>query len=113
MELNEKVRLANTIVEKIIEDFEHTHLSKNLMSNIEVNIIGDKVEIVIPADTYDVEKYLNEGVLIYTNEGSYASDVDEYGGFSRKHKGFLVRSATQGVKQYYQKHKKEVKVNLT
>lgn len=112
MDINEKLRLANKIVENIIADFEKVHLSTNLMSTIEIRVVGNNVEIEIPADIYDVEKYLNEGVLIYTGEGSYASDVDTYGGFSGKHKDFLVRSAEQGTKQFYKERNTEVKVSL-
>ena len=112
IDLQEKLQLANKIVEKIMQDFQLVHLSTNLMSTIEVRVVGNNVEIEIPANIYDVEKYLNEGVLIFTGEGSYASDVDTYGGFSGKHKDYLERSAREGAQEYFRIKGKEVKVSL-
>ena len=111
MDINEKLKLANIIVENIKKEFEKVHLSGNLMETIFVNVIGNNVEIEIPANIYDLEKYLNEGVVIFTGEGSYASDVDIYGGISGKHKGFFERCANQGVETYFKSQGKEVKVS--
>ncbi len=109
--IKEKLKLAELIVERIKKDFEEVHLSGNLASTINVRVVGNNVEIEIPASMYDVQKYLEEGVFIFTGEGSYASEVDTYGGFSGKHTGFFERSVEQGTKDYYKLEGKEVRVN--
>ena len=71
--------LASIIVRKIKEEFSLKHLSGNLTNTITVEMLGDEIKINIPAQTYNMLKYLEKGVVIHTSHGSYASKLDEEG----------------------------------
>ena len=69
-------KLANIIICKLQDEFQEKHLSGNLINTIEI-IINDKdIRIEIPAPTYNMLKYQQEGVIVHTNHGSYASKLD-------------------------------------
>ena len=71
--------LAQIIVRKIKEEFSLKHLSGNLVNTITVEMLGDEIKINIPAQTYNMLKYQEKGVVIHTSHGSYASKLDEEG----------------------------------
>lgn len=68
--------LAIYVKQAIIEGFKRVHLSGNLMDTITVRATPEGVDVEIPAEIYDMKKYQKEGVITYTGEGSYASQLD-------------------------------------
>lgn len=78
MEIN-KEKLAEYIIEELKREFSVKHLSKNLIKTIKLINVGNEVRIEIPARTYNMLKYQKEGVIVYTNHGSYASKLDKEG----------------------------------
>lgn len=76
---NELRKLAEIIIRKLKEEFAVKHLSGNLVNTIVIEMAGDEINIRIPAQTYNMLKYLEKGVVIHTSHGSYASKLDEEG----------------------------------
>ena len=72
-------KLAEIIIRKLKEEFALKHLSGNLANTITVEMASDEINIRIPAQTYNMLKYLEKGVVIHTSHGSYASKLDEEG----------------------------------
>ena len=70
---------AESIVEAIKEEFAIKHLSGNLVETIKVVATEKGIEIDIPAETYNMLKYQQDGVIVHTNHGSYASRLNETG----------------------------------
>lgn len=71
--------LTNVILQKIREEFDAKHMSGNLMNTIEVQSSDDGIQIIIPAQTYNMLLFQNKGVVVHTSNGSYASKLDEEG----------------------------------
>jgi hypothetical protein len=92
--------LAEKIKENIQKEFEFIHLSKNLMDTITVARTTNGYEIEIPAEIYDINKYYKQGVIVYTNEGSYAQEVDDKGGFSTTHKNYIIRAIMNAIEDW-------------
>lgn len=77
--LKELEDLARIIQEKLKEEFADKHLSGNLINTIKIENNVDEIKIHIPAQTYNMLKYQQEGVIIHTGHGSYASKLDTVG----------------------------------
>ena len=108
--------LADIIVKNIKEEFSEKHLSGNLVNTITVEKLGDEIKINIPAQTYNMLKYLEKGVVIHTGHGSYASSLDEegssfmiYPGGTRKgsfrtspgnHKGYVDKVINKSIREW-------------
>lgn len=76
---NELEQLAFIVKRKIEEEFSLKHLSGNLARTIEIVGSADSIEIVIPAQTYNMLMYQTRGVIVPTYRGSYASKLDKEG----------------------------------
>ena len=73
---------ADEVIMFIMKDFRDLHLSGNLTNTLTVEREGlNKVTIRIPAQIYDMYKYLKEKVIIYTGQGSYASRLNDEGSY--------------------------------
>ncbi|MCR4661688.1 MAG: hypothetical protein K5765_06815 [Clostridia bacterium] len=72
-------KLASLVVDKIREEFALKHLSGNLVDTLRIENFDDKIEVIIPAEVYDMLLYQTKGVIVHTGEGSYASTLDENG----------------------------------
>lgn len=72
-------KLAQIILKNIREEFEIKHLSGNLVNTIEVVNTPDGIQIVIPAQTYNMLLYQTKKVVVHTSHGSYASKLDKEG----------------------------------
>ena len=110
-------QLAQIITRKIKEDFEDKHLSGNLARTIEVHGSEDKIEIVIPARTYNMLLYQTRHIVVPRGNGSYASKLDEQGSEfyvytygtrkgSKKihpgnHKGFVDKAIQEGIREWF------------
>ena len=103
--------LANEILTEIKKDFEVTYLSGNLRDTLKVYPTEDGITVEIPAQRYDIKKFTKEGVIIYT-EGSYAQAVDEYGGFSKKHKDYVERAILKAIETVLRRNNQKGDVTL-
>ena len=90
-------QLADYIVEYIKADFQTIYLSGNLRDTITIEKTSNGYKIEIPAEMYDVQRFKNTGAIIYTGQGSYASEVDKTGGFSGKHTNYVDRAISLGL----------------
>lgn len=102
--IQQKVELANLIEQEIKNEFDKIHLSLNLAETIKIKINGSSVQVEIPAQMYDIKKFRNEGVIVYTGKGSYASSVNNYGGFSRKHKNYVDRCIYIAIEKWLKQY---------
>lgn len=112
----EMEQLAHILVKKIKDEFSIKKLSGNLANTIEVHASDDKIEVVIPAQTYNMLLYQTKKVVLHTSHGSYASDLDEngseffvYPNGTRKgskkispgnHKGFVDKVINEAIKEW-------------
>lgn len=72
-------KLGNILIKRIQTEFAVKHLSKNLVNTLKIYVMDGKVEVVIPAQTYNMLKYQKDKVIIHTSHGSYASKLDVTG----------------------------------
>lgn len=72
-------QLAEIIVQKIKEEFEHKHLSRNLMNTVQIIATDDSIKVEIPAKTYNMLLYQTKKVVVHNGKGSYASKLDTDG----------------------------------
>ena len=92
--------LASIITEKIAEEFQIKHLSRNLMATVQFQAEKDKIEVIIPARLYDLAEYRSKGVVVYKSDGSYASRLDNEGSFAGNHKDFVERIINQSITEW-------------
>ena len=84
------VNLTKEMEEELKRKYRIPHLSGNssdtIYSEFMSNSTMTKSIIHIPAERYNIPKFLQEGVIVYTGEGSYANEIEEQtGGFSGQH----------------------------
>ena len=98
--------LASYIVSELEKEFDRYYLSKNLINTIDVKFqdYGKKVIIDIPAQIYDVALYKKSGVILYKG-GSYAQKINETGGYSGKHKGYVEKCISNAIKKFLKEYK--------
>ena len=108
--------LSNIIIQNLKEEFSRKKLSGNLINTIEVEISSDEVKIHIPAKTYNMLLFQTKGVVVHTNNGSYASKLDEEGSSfmvypqgtrkgshrvnPRNHIGFIDRVINKSIREW-------------
>ena len=104
MDKEQKLRLAELIVQFIEEDFQTVHFSGNLMDTIYIENLNatednenSDIRIVIPAQRYDIAYYMYAKKIVYTHNGSYADAVDIDGGMSGKHKDYTGRAIKKAI----------------
>ena len=83
------LQLAELIRKYIEKEFEYIHVTHNLVDTIQLIPSENGFYIDIPAEMYDLKEWYEKGLIIYTGEGSYAQAVNELGGFSRTHTGYV------------------------
>lgn len=71
--------LANIIIKNLKEEFSIKRMSGNLINTIQVEEEQGNIKIIIPAQTYNMLLYQTKKVVVHTNNGSYASKLDEEG----------------------------------
>ena len=72
--------LAECVRQAILNEFAMQHLSGNLMNTIKVETDDeDKVQVIIPAETYNMYQYFMHGTIIPNGRGSYASKLNDEG----------------------------------
>ena len=92
--------LAKKIEENLKKEFELVHLSGNLMDTIEIIPSENGFYVDIPAEIYDIQNWYNNGLIVYTGDGSYAEEVDVQGGFSGKHKEYIERAILESIREW-------------
>lgn len=97
---NEARTLLLFIKEEIEKNFRYAHLSENLINTIEIKLTETGFELIIPASMYDLDKFINSGVVVYTGEGSYAEAVNISGGFSGTHKGYVETAVNTAISRW-------------
>lgn len=102
-------KLAEKIREYIKKDFEEIHLSRNLMDTIVVYATENGFSVDIPAELYDIDKYLNEGVVVYTGGGSYAQEVNQTGGWSGEHEHYVEYSIKKAIFDWVTENEYKIK----
>lgn len=104
-------KVSNFIFQELKKDFVNIHLSMNLYNSIKILKAGNKYIIDIDANAYNINKFIKDGVIEYTNKGSYAQKVDVEGGFSRLHKNYIERAIYNGVTRFIEyKHLKGARI---
>ena len=93
--------LADTIANRIRNEFRSVHLSGQLMDSINVTIDDEgNCKVKIPPQIYDIEYYKRYGVIKHISPDSYAVDVDIQGGFSGLHKDFLINCIKWAITEW-------------
>lgn len=105
--LEDKMKIASYIREEIDKEFSEYFVSRNLVDTIEIydelSWDGSKCAIVsIPAEIYDYHIWKNHRAIIYTNEGSYASEVNERGGYSKRHVDYIDKAIERAIERWSQ-----------
>lgn len=95
-----KKRLLLLIKEEIDNEFFNVHLSGNLSRTITIDNSNGGLTLTIPAQIYDITQYKKKGVIIYKGSGSYANEVDNTGGFSGKHKGYVDKAIDKAINRW-------------
>lgn len=96
-----KQELAKCIVEELNEEFRYVYLTKQLVDSIKIHTFNDDVFIEIEPQIYDISYAMKYGVIKPGKKtGSYASEVDRYGGISGKHKGYLEKCIQKGIQKW-------------
>lgn len=101
--------LALMIQEHIINGFKEKHLTMNLMNTIKVRKTEKGYEVDIPAELYDLKKWNEDKVVVYTGKGSYAQRVDITGGFSKKHKAYIEYAIEESIQSWVKKNNLDMK----
>lgn len=101
-------RLLVCIQKEIRKEFRNVHLSYNLAKTMTITQLSNgHYELNIPARVYNIKKFRETGVVVYHTGGyykggqrSYAKRIDETGGFSGKHKGYIGRCIRDGIRNF-------------
>ena len=94
--MNLMLELTMMIEEEIRREFNYYGLSGNLLKGIEITFNGTGYDIKIPAETYDVAKWLDKKIIVHNNKGSYVGHVNSYG----KHQNFIERCVERALENY-------------
>lgn len=105
-----KRQLAEFIKQAIIQEFSTIYFSGNLRDTIMIEETEDGYDVVIPAQLYNVDYYMEHGVILYDRMGSYASEVDKQGGFSKTHTNYVERCIQQAITLWMSENQIEGKV---
>lgn len=110
--VDRKQRLAEIIRQNFINEFETIHFSKNLMNTITVKEEDGKFIVDIPAPLYNLKQFKARGVILKTYKGSYAERINNTGGFSGKHTGYVERIITTSINQWIKESQLKAKVKM-
>jgi hypothetical protein len=101
-DLNDKLELAKCIEEAFREEFKIVHLAKNLVNTMKIEVVDGVVTIDIPAMKYNMKKFRETGIIKYYYRGSYAEQINNTGGLSGKHEGYIEKCIETGVSKWLQ-----------
>lgn len=84
---------ADLIAEEIKKEFSGKHLSGSLAKSVRVVVISsDEVDVIIDAPKYDIKEFEESGVIVPVGVESYADEVNQTGGFSKLHMGYVEKA---------------------
>lgn len=130
--INREYEIALLIKKYIKEEFLFKHYSGNIMLDENIRIKYNEnekgIDIEVKAPRYSFKKFQENGVIVKTYKGSYASQINREGSsiiiydknkdgtlsnhYFRKqlgnHIGFAEMSSVLGTKEYYENNQKEV-----
>lgn len=76
----EDIELITTLfMTELRKEFEHKHMSMNLVNTVRIENDNGKIKIHIPAKMYNMKLFQQEGVVVHTSNGSYAEKLDKEG----------------------------------
>ena len=102
--------LAYKIAEELQNEFAQVHLTGNLMNTIEVKATENGATVEIPAQLYDIDRFLETGEIVHDKgDGSYASQIDTTGGWSGKHTNYVDRCIKRAINRWKAENGLEVK----
>lgn len=106
-----KYLLAQAIVTELEKEFEEIYLSGNLVNTIQINANGENLEIEIPATVYDMALWKRKHVIVYKNlNESYATEVEEKGGFSHRHINFVEKAVSKAISKWTKEINKKCEI---
>ena len=69
--------MATFVKNALVNEFAPKHLSNNLLNTIQINFVDEsKIQVSIPAQTYNMLLFQHKRVVVHTSHGSYASKLD-------------------------------------
>ena len=99
--------LAWLIQDEIQKEFSVYYLSGNLKKSVKIEKNGGNgYNITIEAPRYDIKEYKRTGVKI-SKPGSYASSVNETGGFSKHHKDYVNKCIERALQRWESTYRDE------
>ena len=106
-----KLELARLIVEEIKNEFKMIHFSLNLFNTLTIYRNDENNWCVeIPAEMYDFKIFKQTGAIVPWGNGSYASRIDETGGFFRKHKNYVNKCINRAIIRWMRSYNIEGRV---
>lgn len=95
-----QMQMAQAVYAGIYQDFLLRHLSGNLMGTMEIVYTEEDAKVRVPAVRYDLKKWNKDKIVVSQPwRGSYASAVNDTGGFSRTHQEYAERACIAAVRQ--------------
>lgn len=98
--MDDRIELAKCIEEAFKEEFRNVHLAKNLVNTMKIEVTDTGVVIDIPAMKYNMKKFKETGVVKYYYRGSYAQQINNTGGLSGKHVGYVEECIKKGIEKW-------------
>lgn len=98
--MDDRLELAKCIEEAFKEEFRYIHLAKNLINTMKIEVTDTGVIIDIPAMKYNMKKFRETGIIKYYYRGSYAEQINNTGGLSKKHEGYVEKCIERGVQKW-------------
>lgn len=97
--LESEIELLATLIKKEIqEEFSNKKITGNLANTITIEKNSkNEYNIIIPAEKYDLKEWDKHKVIKKDPIKSYANAVNETGGFSKTHKGYVERAIEKAV----------------
>lgn len=124
--------IIECIQKAVLDEFKTLHFSGNLMDTIEMAFspVQEEFKLFIKAPVYDIAYYKKTGIIIppknkttnnkktwksknVVRHGSYAEQVNIYGGFSHKHKDYVERCIEKGYEMWKEKQSKELQITIS
>lgn len=127
----ENGNLIECIFKEVLKEFKTLHFSGNLTDTMKLDYSPVKKEfkLFIKAPVYDIAYYKETGIIIppknkttnnkktwksknVVKHGSYAEQVNTYGGFSHKHTDYVSRCIKRGYDEWKKNQPKNLQITM-
>jgi hypothetical protein len=110
----ETEELALLIASEIKNGFANKHLANVLSTHIDIINNDNETAIYIHAPNYNTAEYIDTGVVLYTNDGSFAIDLATEGSVVEKYRIPKQRPRITNItkKYYYGNHENFVEIAI-